>query len=336
VIDLEKGKEPIDDFTSKVAKKQKPSSLHSINSYLSYNKKRYSHTINQDSAKTCKPSNVRSKGPSKYSPPVSLLKHLSTPPNRPPSYYKFPVDFNGRSIQHEWFNLFTWLSYKEGGLVTCSVCSEYVHKLHLKKNLSARRADNFSTTGYSGNRKALEAFRKHDTSDAHKACIEALEHAHSMQQSIINRLNLQLAKDQTANRKQLLILVKAIIFLVRQNIPLQGDSLEKSNLYQLLQLCRSINGCRNSLNDSYTHSTFQNEFISILANEVTMIVVNRVKANRMFGLIADEATDVSNKTLLTLVYRTVDDCLNVNEYFSGMYVVANIKSQTLEDKIMVR
>ena len=73
-----------------------------------------------------------------------------------------------------------------------------------------------------------------------------------------------------------------------------------------------------------------------MANEVTMIVVNRVKANPMFGLIADEATDVSNKTLLSLVYRTVDDCLNVNEYFSGMYVVANIKSQTLEDKIMVR
>ena len=112
--------------------------------------------------------------------------------------------------------------------------------------------------------------------------------------------------------------------------------MEKSNLYQLLILARSFNGCSNPLNDSYTHSTFQNEFISILANKVTRIIIGKVKENQQFGLIADEATDVSNKTLLTLIYHTMDDLLNVNEYFSGMHVVSNIKSQTLEDKIMVR
>ena len=55
VIDIETGKEPMNQKTSKVPKKQKVSlSSCNINTYLSHNKKHYSQKPSQESAKICK------------------------------------------------------------------------------------------------------------------------------------------------------------------------------------------------------------------------------------------------------------------------------------------
>ena len=73
---------------------------------------------------------------------------------------------------------------------------------------------------------------------------------------------------------------------------------------------------------------FKTKCASLLANDLTSTIVNIIKKNQ-HGIIADEATDASNKTTLTLACRTVDDNLNVKECFAGMHVVSNLKSATL-------
>ena len=81
---------------------------------------------------------------------------------------------------------------------------------------------------------------------------------------------------------------------------------------------------------------FQNEIISLLANDLTSTIINEVKNNQQYRIIADDATGVSNKTILTLVYQTVYDNLITKEYFTSTHVVSNLKNSTLEEKILVR
>ena len=58
------------------------------------------------------------------------------------------------------------------------------------------------------------------------------------------------------------------------------------------------------------HSYFQNKISSLLANELTSTIVRNVKTNKQHGTIADEATNVSNETALSLAHRTTDDDFN--------------------------
>ena len=66
--------------------------------------------------------------------------------------------------------------------------------------------------------------------------------------SVAAQLNTQLAKDQEANRKRLIVELNAIIFLLRQGLALRrGKDEYNDNLHQLLQLL-SRNGVEEARN----------------------------------------------------------------------------------------
>ena len=48
----------------------------------------------------------------------------------------------------------------------------------------------------------------------------------------------------------------------------------------------------------YTSNTIQNQIITVLANQVTTYIIDKVKVARWFTVIADEVADVSNKEQL--------------------------------------
>ena len=49
----------------------------------------------------------------------------------------------------------------------------------------------------------------------------------------------------------------------------------------------------------------------------------------------DEATDVTNSSVLALVYRTMTDYFEADEILSGIYKIKNLKAETLFEKSMV-
>ena len=61
--------------------------------------------------------------------------------------------------------------------------------------------------------------------------------------------------------------------------------------------------------------TTQNEIIKCCGQVITEKNVNEVKQNRFFSILADEATDCSNKEQMSLVLRFVDSNLNIREDF---------------------
>ena len=50
-------------------------------------------------------------------------------------------------------------------------------------------------------------------------------------------------------------------------------------------------------------------------------------SSKLFGIIADEYTDISNKELLSMCFRWIKD-LRVHKDFAGYYELSDIKSDT--------
>ena len=66
---------------------------------------------------------------------------------------------------------------------------------------------------------------------------------------------------------------------------------------------------------SYISKTTQNYLINCCGQVISQKIVNEVKRNKKNSVIADEASDCSNKEQLSLVLRFVDDICDVREDF---------------------
>ena len=138
------------------------------------------------------------------------------------------------------------------------------------------------------------------------------------------------------NRSKLMPIIDSIIFCGRLGIPLRGhrddskyhpDAGEYStggvgNFIELLNY--RVRGGDNILkehmlnhskNASYLSKSAQNDIIGCCGQVVTEQIIKEIKLNKFFTVIADEASDCSNKEQMSLVLRYVDQHCNINEKF---------------------
>ena len=123
--------------------------------------------------------------------------------------------------------------------------------------------------------------------------------------------------------------------LVKQNMPFQGNTKETGNFNQLLKLCNKIAPVNHTLPTEYASHQTQNELTQLCADKIHLNNVRKLQENKWFGIMADEATDCSNKTVLTLLHRSCDVNLEVHEIFMGLHVIKNTKAETIVNKILV-
>ena len=258
---------------------------------------------------------------------------------QPDINYPFPKGSTGRSFQFQWLQSFPWLVYSkqaDGGFCLPCVLFAPGHGYHGSNPgvLGCRPLTNF--------RKALETLRKHLDKEHHKAaivCAEKFERSMSGQQPDIQQmLSKSLADRISTNCQKLSSIMKTIVFCGRQNIALRGhrdsaldverdlDNFQNhGNILALLnfRIDAGDSVLENYLstaaqNATYTSNTIQNQIISILANQVSHLIISRVKAAKWFSVIADEVTDLSNKEQLSIVLRYVDsETLLVREDLVG-------------------
>ena len=112
-------------------------------------------------------------------------------------------------------------------------------------------------------------------------------------------------KTMETDRFCLLKIIECLQYLVRQAMPMQGDTDEESNLTQLLKLRGKdqpvLFKWLERKEDKYTSHEIQNEIISIMANNVIRNLVADIRGG-FFILIADEYTDTSTKEQLYNMY----------------------------------
>ncbi len=66
-------------------------------------------------------------------------------------------------------------------------------------------------------------------------------------------------------------------------------------------------------NVQYTSSVTQNEIINVICAHIQSLLVEKIRENQIFAILADEATDIHNKEQLPLVLRYVDGTRSIGD-----------------------
>ena len=121
-------------------------------------------------------------------------------------------------------------------------------------------------------------------------------------------------------------LISTIRFLVRQGLALRGDRAGEpdSNLIELLQLRGQdendgkLVGWIKRKSNKYTSHDIQNEILQVMALKVLRQIATNIQATH-FTIMIDKTTDTSTTEQVVVVFRWVDDALQVNEDFIDLY-----------------
>ncbi|KAL5517004.1 hypothetical protein EMCRGX_G002468 [Ephydatia muelleri] len=124
------------------------------------------------------------------------------------------------------------------------------------------------------------------------------------------------------------------LITARQGIPIRGDGDDsESNFIQLLKLSgqgdAKMDEWLKKKTDKYTSHDIQNELLKIMAQHVLRSIAVQIQDSRFVTVMIDETTDVCNQEQVTVVFRTVDDKLIVNEEFIGLYSVDSFTADVL-------
>jgi len=86
----------------------------------------------------------------------------------------------------------------------------------------------------------------------------------------------------------------------------------------------------------YTSKTIQNELIDIIGCVIREQLLNEITQAKLFSVMADEVTDVSNKEQVSVVIRYVDAELQVKEVFLDLVHTERITGDALANLLMNR
>ena len=128
-------------------------------------------------------------------------------------------------------------------------------------------------------------------------------------------------------RKCLIKVIECICFLARQGLAFRGND-DNGNLTQLFKLLNKNDPALLTRLDKESHLEpghhkcmhidIQNKLIELMAKQVLAKKLESIRLSKLFGIIAAEYTDISNKELLSMCFRWIKD-LGVHEDFVGYY-----------------
>ncbi len=173
--------------------------------------------------------------------------------------------------------------------------------------------------------KTKTKFAEHDKQQCHLAATckagDFLKVMCGHQQNIQFQMNDALADRVRQNHLKMASIIKTMIICGRQNIPLRGDrdslkdvlvdkSANHGNFLALLDFIVEAGDSElgehlttAARNVVYTFFRIQNEHIQIYGENIWNQIIEKVKLNKFYSMIADEATDCSSKEQLALVLR---------------------------------
>ena len=230
------------------------------------------------------------------------------------------------------FSKYNWVTYcLTRGCIACFFCKTVAEKrLHLSSHHTEKA---FSSGEFSNWKKCYEKLEKHQGSNSHKESIEKYMFLNDANTNVAAQLDKQHKDQQSTRRFLFLKQLSSLKYLLRQGLAIRGRETLESNLIQQLKT-RSEDVPELSQwieNGQYLSSDIINELIEMMGNAVVRSILEDVKANSgLFGLIADESRDISNKEQLTCVLRWVSlSDLVTHEDCIGMYLIEKPDAETI-------
>ena len=138
-----------------------------------------------------------------------------------------------RNFQPQWYKQFPWVSVcttsKKAYCLYCRHASQ-----HNLITFSKMEEKAFTETGFQNWRKAVDKFKAHECSHAHREA--KMKWIARQQPTIEAQISSQMAQLQMTRRHGLVTQLRAIVFLTRQGIAIRGHTESEGNLHQLLQV----------------------------------------------------------------------------------------------------
>lgn len=128
-------------------------------------------------------------------------------------------NFRLRTFQADWYDSFPWITLCcTSNTVFCYYCRKMKNKGVL--TFSSTQESTFIQGGFHNWKKALQRFKEHETSQAHRESME--KHILMRQPSVASQLAIQLENSQALHRSLLKKEISSIKYLLRQGMPLRG------------------------------------------------------------------------------------------------------------------
>ena len=266
----------------------------------------------------------------------------------PDKGFEFPVrvqaDGKQRKFQLAWLDEFPWLVYsKTCNAGFCLPCLLFAPDNPKLGQLYRSPLENFT--------RFKIACSRHDTQDVHAASAVKLANFKLAAQGDGTDIAQQLVdasgKQTEENMEKLRGIVETILLCGRQNLPLRGHRNEQfrpgrnekrtgnpGNFLALLEF-RSGAGDKSVGRDfhrttgrgsggrraQYMSPMIQNDLIKCCGDNVREQILDDVKKSPFFTVLADEATDASNKEQMSIVLRYSDICMQHDMWLPGILLV---------------
>ena len=236
---------------------------------------------------------------------------------------------SARYIQTSWYSKHKWISVCTSSYrIFCQVCRSAD-----RQGLLTSQSP-FVRDGFFNWKKALNRFKDHERSTAHREAVSKLQ-ARSQGVNVGAMISKQYEAEKRNNRAMLMKLLHCIRYLARQGLAFRGhheDSVAfEGNLYQLL-LLQATDSPQFSAwikRRDYISPAIVNEIITLCGNTVLRHLLEDIRAAEYFSVIADEATDISHNEQICIAIRWVDRSYEVHEAAIGLVQLPDTKALTL-------
>ena len=154
-------------------------------------------------------------------------------------------------------------------------------------------------------------------SHAHKIASET-----SKEQSISSVISSQSLATQQLRRQGLISHLYTLKTLLRQGVPIRGNTDYESNIYQFdLDKARNDKRLKLLLDEKHyvtVHDVLMEQEQMLVLNARRLLMKN-ILNKAFYSILADESSDVSKKEQLSFSVRICDDNYEVSENFVGIY-----------------
>ena len=216
---------------------------------------------------------------------------------------------SGRNFHADWFAAFEWLAYNRDRKKTfCSVCTS--HSQSRKGNFNFKYGKGFDNW-----KKGQDKMKEHEKSQTHKAAVCAMENSNLSIASTISSLKLE---KQNLRMQGLISHLHTLKTLLRQGVPIRGDTDEDSNIYQF-NLDKAVTDSGLKLLLKEKHYVFAHDILEeqkqMLVLEARRGLLERIRQCEFFSILADESSDITKKEQLSFSNRTCNDQYEVSKHF---------------------
>lgn len=208
-----------------------------------------------------------------------------------------------RRLRDKWLTSYSWLNINNGKAF-CKVCQSCESRKLL--TFSTKKEKAFLSEGFTNFKKGPRSSELMKSRGVTEAVSKYASYERGT--NVVQTLSDQKAKDMVQARDALLSVISSLWLLARQGMAIRGHEDFDSNFMQLVMLRAGDNEAlagwmKRKDKFKFLSHDIQNEIIKMLAFEVLRQVIVDVKEAKLFSVIVDETSDITQREQMSICVR---------------------------------